>query len=458
MEERCLSCDKRDCACERLIQLLALRLSLQGGGLARTSLRDFGFAPRLDLLKLIAVRGKVAWAYKKWDQNDTFFSVVIKEDGVAISTVEDQVLDFRSSPSKLIWQGGFSLWQHVVEMVWDRVVSPRLRGERRTTLEVGGEKEVECIAQGSVPRFEGGNSAVLPTQPMIPEFLPRGPALAPLQSGASPFAPPPPSFMLPPISPFGFPSSIPAPLTFYGGGNPSAFGGLTLPQLAELAKRSNSALGEKRSKEDWFAELRGLTSGEWLKELLPLHKFLAERGGSEKKLKLGAEVVVALKRKRREVLSWGDWMVANDAVARLGCPNEEMRADYLAYITRGLKLQDEGVEWANFARYDKAYRNLRKENVAKWTEVFAELVTFLVPVFSIPKEGKPMGFSSSPSPHSGRSPTNKNLCFQFNSAEGCKFGENCIFIHKCGICGAGDHARNQCKNRGSSSDGRTGMQ
>ena len=42
----------------------------------------------------------------------------------------------------------------------------------------------------------------------------------------------------------------------------------------------------------------------------------------------------------------------------------------------------------------------------------------------------------------------KNVCYGFNSRDGCMAGDKCRFTHQCSQCGSSAHAAPQCPSRG----------
>ena len=187
--------------------------------------------------------------------------------------------------------------------------------------------------------------------------------------------------------------------------------------------------GSKRSKEDWFHELQHLSQGAWLKESLLLHKFLSEKVGVErkkKKLMVGGDVEVAVKKEKRKITGWQEWNLANFRIVNLACPNEEMQREYRGYMERGLLLQDQGVPWKAFWRMDTAYRELRQEQAARWSTTFPHLFTLLVPSLEdVQREGggrkESSGGRASGDHRKGEG--RRKYCYLYNTEGGCHFGE-----------------------------------
>jgi hypothetical protein len=216
--------------------------------------------------------------------------------------------------------------------------------------------------------------------------------------------------------------------------------GPTLPMINAFLKQARKAVEDKDdSRDNWLGNLRSLDSGKWLKQPLPLRKFLAEKKG-EKRRKVvrfeGTDVEIAEAKKKREVNSWAVWTLANINVLGV-CPNETLLRQYVEYIRRGLELHDEGHRWEDFDRMDEAFRFERMRLGDRWDTFYPYLAVKLIP--------KPLYISSLQTSDKSRA-SGDSWCKHYNRPGGCS-ALGCTFAHKCSLCTLEGHSKLNCPSR-----------
>ena len=109
-EDLCASCLKKGCACGRLINLLAVDIALQFGGLPKILLKRYGLVDIEKDLKKVAIGSRQGWTLARWEFEPGEFYVIITSEGFRIFFSEDDAAEFAQKVEKVIWEGSVTSW------------------------------------------------------------------------------------------------------------------------------------------------------------------------------------------------------------------------------------------------------------------------------------------------------------------------------------------------------------
>lgn len=418
----CVDCSATldSCQCPRFALILAASLRLMVSGLRGPTITKYGLSPGFRGKEPItfSIKGASGLMWPDWGENE-------KLDLMIAFNGEGKIRIFDEEGKAMTWTGPSNVdnvllrssWQATVELV-------------KAWLDRPSSKPPHQEITSSVLVRDSGMIAGSTTSPHLPSFL-------------LPPNPPQPSLE-------GRATTQPSPSWE---GNPR-------PALQELAAAlkvisgKQNPLDRKHSKELWWKELKALSEGEWLQQELPLKKFLWEgEGRTVKKAKVVRGGNLEVKEvKKKQVEDWADWTMANLRVLQT-CPNDRMGNEYLEYMTSRIRLQQEGLEWHRFKKYDEEFRRRRLIDEERWNHFYGDLWC-LVSIPPLPTQPLSTNIMLNGSSKGGwvtkqaGKPQEPRGCRFFNNRGGCREKENCPLSHRCSICKSPSHNRFTCSQSG----------
>ena len=169
----------------------------------------------------------------------------------------------------------------------------------------------------------------------------------------------------------------------------------------------------------------------------------------------------APRKPKLQTISVEEWCLANtrimDILLTTNQLNELTLKDYMCYTMKVCELF-KCYQRPSVLQYDREYRHLQARHNFRWGTDCPHLHTLhlrLKPLGSMTTAG-PAGRNQGQKRHGQNVPGRDQICFQYNSRQGCSYGESCRFKHGCSEPGCtASHSKVDHQARGSAGHSQT---